>query len=267
MSLLFGQKANNNCYHVEYYYHSQYRVSEDRINTASNQSRRLVLSAVFIYFWHSSRSTVVLKSHQTLAFVLLLLRLKCAHRRKVQVGFSAKLQKSMKCVCMFLSASGDVEVGLQGPRKLWEPTRSASEKVRFSEITDGEYFFFFSHLPLTERHSVGLCSRRRSFFASPCPLLFFFVTILHGRLRDGPLGLWEPSPLLGSALVGANKMGPCLQICRYIEKEGGGVGWRGESHFVEVCWKLGCHLCIGSSYSRVNLGASVWLQSICWYRR
>ncbi|KAL3971115.1 forkhead box protein O3 [Sarotherodon galilaeus] len=50
-----------------------------------------------------------------------------------------------------------------------------------------------------ERHSVGLCSRRRSFFSSPCPLLFF-VTILHGRLRDGPLGLWEPSPLLGSAL-------------------------------------------------------------------
>lgn len=66
-----------------------------------------------------------------------------ARRRKVQFGFSAKLQKSMKCVCMFLSASGDVEVGLQGPRKLGEPTRSASEKVRFSEITDGEYFFSF----------------------------------------------------------------------------------------------------------------------------
>ncbi|KAK5917889.1 hypothetical protein CgunFtcFv8_002699 [Champsocephalus gunnari] len=35
----------------------------------------------------------------------------------------------MKCVCMFLSASGDVEVVLQGPRKLGEPTRSASEKA------------------------------------------------------------------------------------------------------------------------------------------
>lgn len=47
----------------------------------------------------------------------------------------------MKCVCMFLSASGDVEVGLRGPRELGEPTRSASEKVRFSEITDGELLF------------------------------------------------------------------------------------------------------------------------------
>lgn len=52
--------------------------------------------------------------------------------------------------------------------------------------------------------------------------LSVFVTIRHGRLRDGPLGLWEPSPLLGSALVGANKSGPCLQICRYMEEEGGG---------------------------------------------
>lgn len=128
----------------------------------------------------------------------------------------------MKCVCMFLSASGDVEVGLQGPRKLGEPTRSASEKVRFSQITDGEYCFSFSHLSLTGCHSVGLCSGRLSFFL---PFSFFFVTILHGRLRDRPLGLWEPSPLLGSALVGANKMGPCLQICRYMEGEGGGVGW------------------------------------------
>lgn len=34
-------------------------------------------------------------------------------------------------------------------------------------------FFFFSHLSLTRRDSVGLCSRRISFFP-PYPFLFFF---------------------------------------------------------------------------------------------
>lgn len=112
-------------------------------------------------------------------------------------------------------------------------------------------------MSLRSRHSVGLCSRRISFFPPHCPLSCL-VTILHGSLRDGPLGLWEPSPLLGSALVGANKMGPCLQICRYIEWEGGDVGcggWVGVSYFVEVCRKLGCHLLIGSSYSRESRGS------------
>ena len=74
---------------------------------------------------------VTLNSTASLAPLLLLPQLERARRAEVHFGFSAKLQKSMKCVCMFLSASGDVEVGLRGPRKLGEPTRSASEKVRF----------------------------------------------------------------------------------------------------------------------------------------
>lgn len=137
----------------------------------------------------------------------------------------------MKCVCMFLSASGDVEVGLRGPRELGEPTRSASEKVRFSKITGGESFFFLLTFVIDRQTLCRIVFSESKLFP---PALFFFVTILHGSLRDGPLGLWEPSPLLGSALVGANKMGPCLQICRYMEGEGGGVG-SGVSYFVEVC--------------------------------
>lgn len=74
---------------------------------------------------------VTLNPTASLAPLLLLPQLERARRAEVHFGFSAKLQKSMKCVCMFLSASGDVEVGLRGPRKLGEPTRSATEKVRF----------------------------------------------------------------------------------------------------------------------------------------
>lgn len=148
----------------------------------------------------------------------------------------------MKCVCMFLSASGDVEVELQGPRKLGEPTRSASEKVRFfPKRTAGEYFFFLFTF-VTNRQTLSRTVFSENKLFSPPPALFFLVTILHGRLRDGPFGLWEPSPLLGSALVGANKMGPCLQICRYMEGEGGGGGVGGGDD-VRVC------VCVGGGHT------------------
>ncbi|ROL48049.1 hypothetical protein DPX16_18649 [Anabarilius grahami] len=56
-----------------------------------------------------------------------------------------------------------------------------------------------------------------------------------GWLGEGALGQWKPSPLLGSALVGANKKG--ASVCKYADTSKGG-----ESYFVEVCSKLGCHL-------------------------
>lgn len=79
----------------------------------------------------------------------------------------------MKCVCMFLSASGDVEVGLQGPRKLWEPTRSASEKVRFSEITDGEYFFFLFTFTINREALCRIVFSEKKLFFLPLPSSFF----------------------------------------------------------------------------------------------
>lgn len=77
----------------------------------------------------------------------------------------------MKCVCMFLSASGDVEVGLRGPRELGEPTRSASEKVRFSKITGGESFFFLLTFVIDRQTLCRIVFSESKLFP---PALFFF---------------------------------------------------------------------------------------------
>lgn len=69
---------------------------------------------------------------------------------KVQFGFSEKLQKSMKCVCMFFSASGDVG-GIARIEKVGDPTRSASEKVRFTIIS-----YYTSRLFYTGEDYVNL---------------------------------------------------------------------------------------------------------------
>lgn len=52
-------------------------------------------------------------------------------------------------------------------------------------------------------------------------LYFFFYIKLYGRLGDGRLGQSEPSPPLGTALVGANKKEPVFANMQIHRREGG----------------------------------------------
>ncbi|MED6293784.1 hypothetical protein CHARACLAT_014232, partial [Characodon lateralis] len=118
----------------------------------------------------------------------------------------------MKCVCMFLSASGDVEVGLQAPRKLGEPTRSTQPLRKCAFLTEPTQnlnfilFYFSSRLSQTSRLRVRIVSLEKEAFGAPVfPSLLSFSFFSHhsprrGWERHGPLGLWEPSPLIESAL-------------------------------------------------------------------
>lgn len=84
---------------------------------------------------------------------------------------------------MFLSANGDVEVGLQAPRKLGEPTRSTQPQRKCAfliEATQNQNFILFnfsSRLSLTSRHRVRIVSLEKEAFCAPvfpCLLSFSF---------------------------------------------------------------------------------------------
>lgn len=107
--------------------------------------------------------------------------------------------------------------------------------------------FFFSHLLLTHRHSVGLCFRRISFLFS-CLFSFF----CHHSARQAERRTARTVGALPSARIcfGRCELNGPMFANMLIHGRGGWKGGgmeRGESYFVEVCWKLGCHLHIGSS--------------------
>ena len=116
----------------------------------------------------------------------------------------------MKCVCMFFSASGDVEVGLRESKGWRAHTLSFRESTLYNNV------LFCVGLVHCRTGLYRFSSFRVRIFS------FLFDINLYGRLGDGPLGQWEPSPPLGSALVGANKKGPVFANMQIHRREGGG---------------------------------------------
>ncbi len=98
----------------------------------------------------------------------------------------------------------DVEVGLRESKGWWAHTLSFPEST-FSNNS----LFSFSRARLGRRLHDSW-KWRISFFS------VLFAINLYDRLGEGALGQSKPSPLLGSALVGANKKG--ASVCKYADR-------------------------------------------------
>ncbi len=170
---------------------------------------------------------------------------------KVQFGFYVKLPKIYE---MCLHVLLDVEVGLRESKGWWAHTLSFPEST-FSNNS----LFSFSRARLGRRLHDSW-KWRISFFS------VLFAINLYDRLGEGALGQSKPSPLLGSALVGANKKG--ASVCKYADrsKRGGIIlllksaqSWNVIFLTILLAGRTGEWLCRTLSV--------VLLQTVHWHRR